>query len=291
MKRLISLIIILVLALTVLTGCKTQNQNGDDSFKIVTSFYPMYTLAKNIAEGINGVTVQNMASYSVGCLHNYTLNTTDLKKIETADVYILNGLGIENFTDKILDTYTNVKIIEASENIQNLIKDEHETNAHIWLSIDKYIEQLENIKKGLINNDKEHRQAYEENADKYKSELKELQSKIEEATKISKKCISFSESLAYMKESMNLDMRIIETDHEQNGLSAEKLADAIKYVKDNNIKNIIIDKQTADNNAKTLAKETGAKIYILDAILSGQDEADAYINIMEENLKIVESME
>ena len=53
-------------------------------------------------------------------------------------------------------------------------------------------------------------------------------------------------------------------------------------------KSIIIDKQTADNNAQTVAAETGAKVYVLDSMLGG---GEGYIEIIEQNLKIVESME
>lgn len=290
MKKIIPLIIILVIALAAFTGCSSQ-QEKNENFKIVTSFYPMYTIAKTVADGVEGVTVENMASQNAGCLHDYTLTTADLKKIENADVFVLNGLGIENFADKILETYSDMKIIEASENIENLIADEHEENAHIWLSVDRYIEQLENVKQGLIKYDSEHSESYTKNAEEYKVKLEGLKRKLEEGTKITKKCLSFSESLAYLEESMNLEMEIIETDHEQNGLSAESLAEAIEYVKKNNVKNIIIDKQTADNNAQTVANETEAKIYVLDSVLSGEYEVETYIKIMEENLKIVESME
>ncbi len=205
-------------------------------------------------------------------------------------MFIFNGLGIENFIMKILLTYPEMIVINASQGIEDIIKDEHEENAHIWLSIDKYIKQVEIIKQGLMDNDSNHKNLYEQNANQYIAKLKELKKNIQSATKQEKKCLSFSESLAYLEESMNLKIKTIETDHEHNGLSAETLAEAIKYVKDNNIKNIIIDKQTSANNAQTVANETGAKVYVVDAVLGGAEEAD-YIKIMEDNLKIVESME
>ena len=228
-----------------------------------------------------------MTNPNTGCLHDYTLTTSDLKKIETADVVIMNGLGIENFSNKITQNYSEIKIINASENIGKLLEDD---NAHVWLSIDKYINQVDKIEQGLIKYDAIHTELYEKNANEYKRKLEELKNKIKEETTIKKKCISFSESLAYLAETMNLDILTIETDHEQNGLSAEKLANTIEYVKNNNIKNIIIDKQTAQDNAKTVANEIGASIYVVDSILSGEYDINTYIKIMEENLKIVESM-
>lgn len=290
MKKVILIIIVLLLCLLVLTGCKSQKQD-DENFTVVTSFHPMYILTKNIADGIEGVTVENMASQNVGCLHNYTLNASDLIKVEDADAFIINGLQIETFTDKILETYSKINIIEASKNIDNLKQDEHSINAHIWLDIDKYIKQVENVKQELINIDVEHKEQYIQKAEKYTLELESLRNNIKENTKLAKRCVSFSESLEYLEETMNLDIKTIETDHENNGLSAEVLSDVIEYVKTNNIKNIIIDKNTAQNNAKAVANETGAKIYILDSGVSGNAELDSYINMMKENLSIVKSME
>ncbi|MBR6033485.1 MAG: zinc ABC transporter substrate-binding protein [Clostridia bacterium] len=290
MKKIIPVVIVLLIVGTLLILPNNQKKEKE-SFKIVTSFYPMYTIVKNIVDETEGVTIDNMANHNIGCLHNYTLTAADLKKIESADIFVLNGLGIENFSDKILETYSNIKTIEASEGINDLIADENEKNAHIWVSISKYIKQIENVKNGLIKYDQDHAEAYTKNANEYIDKLKELKQEISEKTKNKKKCVSFSESIAYLSEDFNIDMLTIETEHEQNGLSAEKLSDIIKYVKENNIKNILIDKQTADNNAKAVANETGAKIYVLDAVLTGEDDAESYVNIMKENLKIVESME
>ena len=86
-------------------------------------------------------------------------------------------------------------------------------------------------------------------------------------------------------------MYTIETDHENNGLSAEKISQLIKYVKENNIKNILLDETTADNNAQIISNETGAKIYRLNSGLSGNEESDSYITMMKENLNIVKNME
>ena len=45
------------------TGCAAQT-NGQTT--IVTSFYPMYVLTLNVTDGIDDVTVQNMAEQNVG---------------------------------------------------------------------------------------------------------------------------------------------------------------------------------------------------------------------------------
>ena len=70
------------------TGCAAQT-NGQTT--IVTSFYPMYVLTLNVTDGIDGVTVQNMAEQNVGCLHDYQLQTRDMVTLEGADALVIEG--------------------------------------------------------------------------------------------------------------------------------------------------------------------------------------------------------
>lgn len=73
---------LLMMILTLLfSGCAAQT---DGQKVIVTSFYPMYILTQNVAAGIDGVTVQNMAEQNVGCLHDYQLQTRDMVTLEGA---------------------------------------------------------------------------------------------------------------------------------------------------------------------------------------------------------------
>lgn len=82
---------LLMMILTLLfSGCAAQT---DGQKVIVTSFYPMYILTQNVAAGIDGVTVQNMAEQNVGCLHDYQLQTRDMVTLEGADALVINGGG------------------------------------------------------------------------------------------------------------------------------------------------------------------------------------------------------
>ena len=148
MKTKIVIFISLIVSLFTLTGCaKTEVQK--ENYKIVTSFYPMYIIARNITDGANNVQLVNMTEQNTGCIHDYTLTTNDMKKIENADIFIQNGLGLEIFMDKIFTIYPNLKVLDASINIKNVIK-EDEVNPHVWTSIENYINQVKEISQVLI---------------------------------------------------------------------------------------------------------------------------------------------
>ena len=135
------------MALVLLTGCTTTEK--DENTKIVTSFYPIYIIALNLTEGAQNVSLENMADVNVGCLHDYTLKTSDLIKLESANIFIINGLGVENFIDKVVKNNNNIKIIEAAKKVPNLITSTEETNAHVWMDIENYIAEVKYVAEKL----------------------------------------------------------------------------------------------------------------------------------------------
>ena len=281
------IILIIIVALVILNANKRNKDNVNDTkTKIVTSFYPMYIIAENLLEGTNNTELVNMADVNVGCLHDYTLTTEDMKKVENADIFIINGLEMEKFLDKVINSNQDMYIIDSSTNIQNLIKDEHETNPHIWTSIENYILQVKNISKELQNKDSINAQIYKENEEKYIEKLEKLREEYLETLKNleGQKAIILNEAFEYFAQELKIEATTIKAEHEESTLSAETLKNIIKKVKEENINIIIIDKNDNKSNAETIANETGAEIYELNSGLIGSLEKDAYIKAMEENL-------
>lgn len=286
----ISIILIMLLVIISLSGCMKQKEENKN-LKIVTSFYPIYIMTENIVQGAENVEVSNMTDVAIGCLHDYTLQPADLKKIEKADIFIENGLGIESFNDKLINSLKNLDIINSSANINGLI-DDNELNGHTWTSITNYIEQVEEITKKLKEKNPGNSNLYEKNADEYKKKLLELKKKYDEELKnlAEKKAIVLNESFAYLLNDLKLDTIEIHTDHEESTISAEKLKETINKMKENNINIIIIDKDDNEKNAETIKNETGAKIYKLNSCLNGDMDKDSYINAMNENLEVFKEM-
>ena len=298
MKKKNILIIITIIILFCIIGFivwknlnKTNNQD-DGTTKIVTSFYPMYILAENITEGASNVELENMANVNVGCLHDYTLTTEDMKKVENADIFITNGLGMENFIDTIINSNEGMYILDSSNGIQNLISHEDETNAHIWTSIDNYIIQVRNIAEGLKENDPNNEEIYEKNANEYIQELENLKENyLQELEDLQgKKAICLNEAFEYLGQELGMELITVQTDHEESTMSAEMLRSIIDEVKQQNIEIILIDKNDNKANAETISNETGAKILELNSGLTGSMEKNAYIEAMRENFDLLSNL-
>lgn len=284
----IAFVIILVAIIAIVAVPKKGKENVDDEkFKIVTTFYPLYIMTSNITQGANNIELVNMADINVGCIHDYTLTTADMKKVENADVIIQNGLGLESFMEKVTSSNKNVQIIDSSENIINLIKEDDEVNPHVWTSISNYISQVENIQKALSEKNPENADIYEKNAKEYIEKLIQLKSKFDTQLQELKGeyAVSLNESFEYLTRDLELNVTSIHTSHEESTLSAEMLKSIIEEMKEKNTKIIIVDINDDLKNAQTIANETGAKIYKLDSGLTGNLDKDSYINSMSKNIE------
>lgn len=292
MKKKIGITILVIIVMVVaiwIVGKRVgaPKQESEEQFKIVTTFYPIFIMTSNITQGAQNIELVNMADINAGCLHDYTLGTQDMKKLEKSDVIVQNGLGLENFMNKILDTYSKVQIIDSSKNITNKIEENGEVNNHIWTSLSNYILQVEEIANRLSEVNPENKEIYVRNKERYIQELKELQEKYQtELTNLKgKKAICLNEAFSYLAKEVGLDIISVETNHEESSLSAEKMKELIELMKKENIKSILVDKEDNLKSAQTLADETGATIYKLQSGLIGGVEANSYLQIMEENLK------
>lgn len=114
---------------TVYVGSKNKKEGGD--LVVVTSFYPMYIAALNIVGDTDNVELKNLSEPQTGCLHDFQLTPQDMKLLSKADVFIVNGGGIENFLTDVATAYPSIDIIEATRDVSLIEEDEKEEVEHV----------------------------------------------------------------------------------------------------------------------------------------------------------------
>ena len=101
-KKIIFVLIVLALICAIILVGIKKNGNIKDNINVTTSFYPMYIASINLLDGIEEIEVNNLTQKSTGCVHDYTLTPDEMIKLSTADVFIINGNGMEAFLDKVM---------------------------------------------------------------------------------------------------------------------------------------------------------------------------------------------
>ena len=130
MRKFFSALLCVTLCALSLTGCAPREPEPD-GFLIVASIYPVYITLLNLTDGVSGVEAQLMAETSTGCLHDYTLLPGDMKKLEKADLFVINGAGMEGFLDRVVADIPGLHTLDASADIPLLsAADDHEDHEH-----------------------------------------------------------------------------------------------------------------------------------------------------------------
>ena len=289
---------LLLLVLSVaLVGCggtdKPAEKKTAEPFRIVTSFYPMYVATINITDGVDGVEVYNMTKPQTGCLHDYQLMTEDMKTLEKADAFVINGAGMEDFMDKVTEQQKKLKVIDASRGIELIHDDEEGDNPHVWLSVTDAITQVRNIADQLKEADPAHAAAYEKNAVAYIEKLSSLKSEMHAALDNvpHKDIVTFHEAFPYFAKEFNLNIIGVVEREPGTEPTPTELQETIEQVNALPSKVLFTEPQYSPAAAETIARETGAKIYTLDPVVTGEatpQAKNAYIDTMKKNMKILQ---
>ena len=295
-------ILLTIVILTALLAINV-NEQKDSKFNIVTSFYPMYVATLNITDGVENVSVKNLTGQIVGCIHDYVLTTTELVTLAKADVLVINGAGMEGFMDKVISNFETLDIIDSSNKIE-IIQDEceeehdpsdnhdshnHEINPHIFVSVKKYIKQVQNICDELVKIDSINKAKYEENTKRYIDELEKLDKDITEVVLDlnGSNIVTFHNTFDYFAKDYGLNViGVIENEHGKTP-SAGEIATLVESIKENNVKAIFVEPEYSMKLVDTIAKETENKVYMLNPVTSGDDNKDEYLSIMRENLNVL----
>ena len=297
MRSTTKILSLLLLVLSVaLVGCggadKGAEKKSAEPFRIVTSFYPMYVATINITDGVDGVEVYNMTKPQTGCLHDYQLMTEDMKTLEKADAFVINGAGMEDFMDKVTEQQKKLKVIDASRGIE-LIHDDEGDNPHVWLSVTDEIAQVRNIADQLKEADPAHADKYEKNAAAYIEKLTALKNEMHAALDNvpHKDIVTFHEAFPYFAKEFNLNIIGVVEREPGTEPTPTELQETIEQVNALPTKVLFTEPQYSPAAAETIARETGAKIYTLDPVVTGEATSaakDAYIDTMKKNMKVLQ---
>jgi len=295
MKKWICLPAVL-LAAAMLAGCAAAGAEK----MFVTSFYPMYVFAQNIVGNVPGVRLVNLAGESVGCLHDYQLKTRDMAVLEKADALIINGGGMEQFMDKVIAQQPQLTVINAGEGIEMLCSEDghahddhdHENevlNAHVWLDPALAIRQVQNIADGLAAADGEHAAAYQENAKAYIARIQALDDELAQqlAPLAGSEIITFHEAFDYFARAYGMHVAAVIAGDSGEEPGTRQIAKLCDLVEELSVKALFIEPQYPAKTAETIARETGAKLYTLDPVVTGDGSAQSYENLMRENARVL----
>ncbi len=300
MKRIIACVLALTVFVSVCCSCNSEKTNKE-KILLVVSFYPVYIFTLNIVDDIPEFTVECMAEQNVGCLHDYQILSKDARLISDADAFIINGAGMEEFLEDVYMSVDDIKVIDASENVEVIEscneehheEDEHHhhhnVNSHIWMSPKNSIVQCENIAGNLSEMYPQYKEKIEKNKNDYIVRLQSLDEELgKKAEKIKgENIITFHESFDYLANDYSFNVLVKVESHEGGEPSAKGLAELTEIIKENNVKVLFVEPDYKGSAATILSNETGVEVCVLNPVINGEKNLTAYEDIMRENMSAI----
>lgn len=266
---------------------------------VVTSFYPIWLITLNLTRGLEDhVTVCNLAAPTVGCLHDYQLQTSDMKTLSGADAFLVNGAGMEAFLPEITNALPELPVIEAAEGIglledsgalEILDAEEEEVNSHLWLDPARAVRMAENLAAGLIRLMPDDEAAIAANLEDYRSRLEILDGQLREGLQnLSRRdIVTFHEAFPYFAAAYGLNVVAVVNREPGEVLTPAQMGVLVREIVRLGNPPLFVEPQYTDLSAETLARETGSSVYILDPVVTGPETdvpPDYYESVMLQNM-------
>lgn len=268
---------------------------------IVTSFYPVWLITLNLTDGLQDITVRNLAAPVVGCLHDYQLQTADMKVLAEADALIVNGAGMEAFLPEITRAFPELPVIVASEGIELLSDsdavqigkaEDDEVNSHIWLDPIRAIRMAENLADGLCELFPEYSETITANLEDYRNRLTVLDEQLRDGLRDlpRREIVTFHEAFPYFASAYDLEVVAVVNKEPGEVLTPAQMGELVREINRLGNPPLFVEPQYTDLSAETLSRETGSSVWSLDPVVTGPETdvpLDYYEMVMLQNMKVL----
>lgn len=293
-------------------GCARQTAKDSASLRVVASTYPLYALASAVAAGADGVEVSRLNTGEVSCLHDYTLTVADMRRLEQADLLLLNGAGLEEFLDDVLDQLDPGSVADCSAAIDLLEgagghhseeeadghEDDHDHahDPHYWMDPRNAAAAAALIAERLSAADPEHAALYASNAAQVTQALNDSYAAwCAQLGELScRALITFHDGFRYFAEAFGLELLFSMEEEDGATASAHDILTASALVREYALPAVFMERNGSGAAARAVSGETGAAVSTLSMLMDGPDvpaDADAvgvltavYLSPMEENI-------
>lgn len=282
-------------------GQKTsQDSKESKGMKIVTSFYPIYAMVKEISGDLNDV---RMIQSSSG-IHSFEPSANDIAAIYDADIFVYHSHTLESWAgslDPILQN-SKVKVIEASEGMTlervpgledmqagDGIDEKTLYDPHTWLDPEKVAEEAQIIADKLSELDNANKDTYQKNAQSYSNKAHDLTNKykpiFEKASQ--KTFVTQHTAFSYLAKRFGLNQLGIAGISPDQEPSPRQLTEIQDFVKTYKVKTIFTESNASSKVADTLVKSTSVSLKTLNPLEADPQNDKSYLENLEENLAVL----
>lgn len=273
--------------------------------KVVTSFLPLYCFAVNVAGDF--AEVDNLLPPGTEP-HDFQFSPREIRKLEAADIVVVNGLHLESWLEQAIKSSTHEKVIvEAAAGLKSeLIYGEpyldvgrpsapgwpvsNAPNPHIWLDPRLAEHEVTNILAAFSKADPANAAGYNRNAGKYIARLEKLDAAFSSALAPFKgrPIITFHDAFPYFARRYGLRVAGVVEQVPDVQPSPKYLSVLNQVIRRDGIRTIFGEQQSSMKLPEQIGRDYKLAVAELDTLETGEFEPDAYEKGMRNNLRVLE---
>ena len=315
MKKLISFLMLIVLGLSILSGCASLGNvkadiKSDPTIKkisVVATIFPQY----DFVHQITGDNVDLTMLLSPGAeSHSYEPTPQDIMKVQNCDVFIYVGGDSDAWVDKLLSSVdrSKMKILRLVDCVDTVDeetvagmeadKDESESgepeqDEHVWTSPKNAVKIVNKISEVISEADAANKVQYQLNTVSYVKKLNALDKEFQNvAANAARKTIVVGDRFPFRYFVDDYGLAYYAAFHgcaDEAEASASTIAFLIGKVKTEHIPVVFHIELSNEKMADTICEATGAKKLLLHAChnISKKDfdDGETYLSLMEQNVQ------
>ena len=266
---------------------------AQEKIQIVASFSILGDFARNV--GGNRVDVTTLGGPNSDA-HVYTPAPADAKKIADAKLVIINGLGLEGWLPRLVQSSgSKAAIVVATSGIAPR-KLGSDADPHAWQSVVNAKIYVANIRDALIAADQPGTATYRANADAYLAKLdavdREVRDAVAQIPEARRKVISTHDAFGYFAAAYGIAFVAPQGVSTESEPSARDIASIITQIRTGKIPAVFLENISDPRLMRRISAETGARIggtLYSDSLTAENGDAPTYIDMVRHNIKALTS--
>ena len=259
-----------------------------DKLKVVTTFTVLADMARNVAgDAAEVVSITKPGSE----IHGYEPTPRDIVRAHDADLILWNGLNLELWFEQFLANLGDVPSATLSEGIEPIAigegSYEGKANPHAWMGLENALIYVANIEKALTIADPDNASVYQQNANAYSNQLREvlapLKSKLQDLPEDKRWLVTCEGAFSYLARDLALKELYLWPMNTDAIGTPKQVRKVIDGVREHNIEAVFCESTVSNAPAKQVARETGATyggVLYVDSLSEADGPVPTYLDLL-----------
>jgi manganese transport system substrate-binding protein len=258
-----------------------------------------FTILADMAREVAGDRLQVKSITKPGAeIHGYEPSPRDLERASGADLIVENGLGLELWARRFVQSAGDVPTVTLTDGMQPLLIEGDmyagKPNPHAWMSplrAQGYVDQLVDAFSDL---DPEGAQIYRDNGKRYKQQLENLDAELRDLLAVippkQRVLVSCEGAFSYLAQDYGFDEAYLWPVNAESQITPRRMARLIERVKRDQVPAVFCETTVSDKAQREVARASGARFggsFYVDSLSKRNGPAPTLLDLQRHNVKLL----